>query len=194
MTAQAAERIILDGRPNILFCDPLYRLCKQFRLDLANPYLTSTDNYRGYVGTWEIRDGRLFLVHLNWNGWNGEEPMADAFRRRVLRAGGSAAFPVHAHWFNGVLRIPRGRQLVYSHFGWSSWYERRRMIHVRQGQIFRDREVDTQAILEWFVRRGACPALEEEARSSPLAPLVWRVEEDEEVSLDDWWPPGYERR
>src|SRR5579884_569645 len=126
MTAQAPERIIIDGRPRQLFADPLYRLRRHFRLDLANPHIRSTANYRGYIGTWEFLNRRLHLVHLCWDGWNGtscEVPISRELRRKLLRAASALDFPIHAHWFNGIVRIALGRRLVYSHHGWSHWYE-----------------------------------------------------------------------
>jgi hypothetical protein len=198
MTAQASERIILDGRPHQLFADPLYGLCKHHRLDLRNPDSWSTANHRGYVGTWEINNRHLFLVHLCWYGWNGsycEVPMDGEFRQRVLRAASCSDFPIHAHWFNGVIRIAIGRRLVYSHHGWSSWYERERVIRCKAGEIVRDREVDTRAILEWRLRRNPEEVDRlDPANPNPLGPLTWFDDDDDsEDWAADWWPPDYVR-
>src|SRR3954469_16405067 len=156
MTAQTPERIILDGRPRWLFAQPLYRLLKHHRLGLANPYFQSTAHHRGYVGTWEVIDRRLYLVHLCWDGWDGtycEVPISDELRRTLLRIASSSDFPIHAHWFNGVVRIALGRRLVYSHHGWSHWFERERVIRFKAGEIVRDRQVNTRAILDRWLRR-----------------------------------------
>lgn len=193
MTAQAAERIILDGRPRLLFADPLYRLAKRCRLDLGNPWSYSTANYRGYIGTWEILDGRLHLVHLCWDGMP-EQPISAELRRKLLRAAACHDFPIHSHWFNGVARIALGRRLVYSHHGWSSWYERERVIHFREGNVVRDREVDTGAILGRHLRNrpGLADMWGLEERD-PLGPMVWFDEDDAEDWVADWWPPDYVR-
>ncbi|MBN9218407.1 MAG: hypothetical protein J0I79_10670 [Mesorhizobium sp.] len=189
MTAQSPERIILDGRPRELYAQPLYRLIKHFRIDLGCPDYYSTDNYRGYIGTWEIRDRHLRLVQLSWNGQE-EIPMPDGIAARVFRAAGCTGFPVNAHWFTGSIRIPIGRQLVYSHQGWSHWFERERIIHFRSGEITRDREVNTHAMLERWLRQYE-PASDRFApsRSNSLGPLIWF--DDAEDSTTDWWPPGY---
>ncbi|HZT19813.1 MAG TPA: hypothetical protein VFA23_10445 [Dongiaceae bacterium] len=197
MTAQSPERIILDGRPHQLFADPLYRLRKRCRLDLANPLSWSTGNYRGYVGTWEISDRRLYLVHLCWDGWDGsscEVPISGELRQRLLRAASASGFPIHAHWFSGIVRIAIGRRLVYSHHGWSSWFERERVIRFVAGDVVRDREVDTRAILERWLRRHP-EAADRLAPSNPdpLGPLTWFDEDDGDWEAD-WWPPDYIRR
>lgn len=205
MTAQASERIIIEGRPRQLYAEPLHRLARQCRLRLGNPDCRSTGNYRGYVGTWEIAHGRLYLVHLCWDGlvWDHqgnikfEVPMSQELRAKVLRAAKAGAFPAFAHWFNGVLRIPVGRRLVYSHQGWSSWYERERVIHVRAGEVGRDREVDTQAMLERRLRRDHAladwldPSITRE--DGLPKPLFW-FDNDDEDWTKDWWPPDYTRR
>jgi len=193
MTAQAPERIILDGRPRPLHADPLHKL---LRRRLKNPHGWSTANYRGYVGTWEIRDRRLYLVHLCWDGWTGhrsEIPMSDKERQRLFRAARCSGFPIHAYWFTGILRIAIGRRLVYSHHGWSHWFERERVIHFAAGEVMRDREVDTRAILEWWLRRhpGAEGRLSP-GNPDPLGPLIWFDDEEEDWSVD-WWPPDYVR-
>jgi hypothetical protein len=194
MTVQAPERIILDGRPRALYADPLHRLTERCRIDFSNPNVWSTRNYRGYVGTWEICRGSLYLVHLCRDGRNGEEPIPDKLRRRLFRASRCSGFPIHARWFNGVLRIAIGKRLVYSHHGWSHWFERERVIHVAAGEIVRDREVDTRAILEWWLRRH--PEAYEQLRPSnpdPLRPLAWFDDDKDGDWEADWWPPDYVR-
>jgi hypothetical protein len=192
MTAQVPERIILDGRPRALYAAPLYRLAKRCRLDLASPHCGSTANYRGYTGTWEIRNHRLYLVHLCWLGRTlSEVPVSDELRANLFRAAQCADFPIHAHWFNGCVRISIGKRLIYSHQGWSHWFERERVIHFHEGCVVRDREVDTRSILEWWLRRN--PQESDRLRSpTPLGPLVWFDEDDEDWTAD-WWPPDYSR-
>ncbi len=192
MTAQAPERIIVDGRPRALYANPLYRLAKRCRIDLRNPHVWSTGNYRGYIGTWEIRDRKLCLVHLCWDG-DGETPISEELRQRLFRAAQCNRFPIHAHWFTGVVRIAIGKRLVYSHLGWSHWFERERVIHFVGGEIVRDREVDTRAILErWLRRNPGGSDLLSGANPDPLGPLIW-FDKDADSWEDDWWPPDYVR-
>jgi len=194
MTAQAPERIILDGRPRALYANPLYRLIERCRLDFSDPDVWNTSNYRGYIGTWEICGRSLYLVHLCRHGRNGEEPLPDDLRRRLFQASQCNGFPIHAHWFNGVLRVSIGKRLVYSHHGWSHWFERERVIRVAAGEIVRDREVDTRAILEWWLQRH--PEVYAQLDSSdpdPLRPLAWFDDDEDDDWAADWWPPDYVR-
>ncbi|TAL80726.1 MAG: hypothetical protein EPN75_06485 [Beijerinckiaceae bacterium] len=197
MTAQVPERIIVDGRPRELFADPLYRLRTHFRLDLRYPESWHTANYRGYIGTWEIRDGRLYLMCLCWDAWGlkgpAEVPISAELRHRLLRAVSAADFPLHAHWYNGIARIALGRRLVYSHQGWSHWFERERVIRFRSGKVERDREVDTRAILERYLRRNPRAAARLDGSDThPLGSLTWFDDNDDDDWAADWWPPNFE--
>jgi hypothetical protein len=196
MTAQAPERIILDGRPRAFYADPLSALIERHDLDVSNPNFCSTANYRGYIGTWEILDQSLCLTHLSWENWNdgsiSEVSISDAVRRQLCGAAGCFGFPVPARWFNGTIRIEIGKRLIYSHHGWSHWFERERVIRFAAGEVVRDREVDTRAILEWWLRRNpeASDAL---SGHDPLGPLMWFDNDDDEDWSKDWWPPDYAR-
>lgn len=194
MTAQSPERIILDGRPYALYAEPLYRLLKSFRID-PREYAEcwSTSNYRAYVATWDLVEGQLRLVHMNVLGARGaESPTPDELGSKLLRAAGSTRFPMLAHWFNGHLRIQIGRRLIYSHMGWSHWFQRERVITLREGCVVRDREVNTHAMLEWHLKRHPemVDFLEGEDRGKP-GPLVWFDDSDDDDWQADWWPEDF---
>jgi hypothetical protein len=197
MTAQVPERMLIDNRIHALTADPLYRIFASRRMTFNLPgHGWSTANYRCYIGTWEVIDGQLYLVHLNTD-WGQEGELPDDLRRKFLRAIPAAGFPIFAYWFSGRLRIPMGRRLIYSHRGWSSWYERERVMTFRKGILVRDREVDTRRILAWWLKRNPETAeLLDGRANAPFAPLFWydTSEQGEEEDDDDWWPLGYPRR
>ena len=73
MTAQVGERLILDGvETSMAFCPPLPeghpRIFEPGPGDLAQDtadfVVFTTACWRGYVGTWEIKDGRFYLVAM----------------------------------------------------------------------------------------------------------------------------------
>jgi hypothetical protein len=194
MTAQTPERIFIDGKPNILDATPLYRLLASRRAKLKDDRYFTTACYRGYVGTWQIIDGMLHLVTVCMMR-DDESPLSDVERRYFLSLVPCSTFPVPAFWFNGRLRIPLGRRLVYSHHGWSSWYERERVVTCRGGKVIRDRNVDTQRMLTWVLRRypemlGHLDA--DRQQSAGPGPLMWFDDSDDDW-LSDWWPAGYDR-
>ncbi len=91
---------------------------------------SSTALHRGYVGSWEISGGRLYLVKLTAVLETGR----DASLESVF-----PGFPerVFAHWFTGTIRIPRGERLKYVHGGYLSVYERDEMLEFERGAILR---------------------------------------------------------
>ena len=188
MTVQIPERILLDSKPHWLYATPLYRLLATRRTRLAAPNFSTTACHRQYVGTWEIIDGRLWLVALSTYG-DQELQLSGAMRTWFLRLVPASGFPVCAEWFNGHLRVPTGPMLVRGLSGWSSWFTRERVISCRQGRVVRDREVDTLAMLEWALRRSEVLKQELDPEDSQGGPLAWIADGDYEHLRGDWWPP-----
>lgn len=125
MTAQFTEQIILHGQKRSLCTDPLEIF---FEMSGLQPEFeaTSTALWRGYVGTWEVLNKRLYLVDLNGTLKSGEiANIATIFPEFPDR--------VFAHWYSGVLRIPMGKLLRYVHGGYGSVYERDQFITVKKG-------------------------------------------------------------
>ena len=127
MTAQIAERLIYDGRERSMCSEPLG---DYFAFGGENPDFQSncTALWRGYVGTWEIKNDRLYITALNG----------------LLKGGAQAnletVFPgypdrVFAHWYSGVLRIPEGQMLDYVHMGYGSTYERDVIVVIDKGMV-----------------------------------------------------------
>ncbi|HMM54214.1 MAG TPA: hypothetical protein PKC23_04240 [Candidatus Desulfobacillus sp.] len=127
MTAQIAERLRYQGEEMALCANPLD---DYFDLGGEKPpfVASSTALWRGYVGSWEIVDGRLYLVGLEGLLEDGSEAtLASVF----------PGFPdrVFAHWYSGILRVPQGRQLLYVHAGYNSRYERDLLLEVERGVV-----------------------------------------------------------
>jgi tetratricopeptide (TPR) repeat protein len=86
----------------------------------------STGCGRGYIGTWEIKDGRFFLVGI----------------RGIYELLGEE--PIFADWFTGVLRIPRGEVLNYVHGDFLSVYEAEVRVSIDRGVVVKTRVVDNR--------------------------------------------------
>lgn len=136
MTAQIHEELILDGEAtSMAFCPPLPE--NDPRIVPIDPdeapgdeesdmIMFSTVCWRGYQGTWEIRDGRFFLKALRGR-----------FRLHSQE-------PILAHWFSGVLRIPQGEVLQYVHMGFGSVHEQELHVKIEQGVVAATRVVDNR--------------------------------------------------
>ena len=136
MTAQVHETLILDGQEtSMAFCPPLPEQHPRIiELDPNDPQARRADSiifstacWRGYLGTWEIRDGRFYLVALAGRlQLRGEEPLA-------------------ADWFSGVLRIPRGEMLQYVHMGFGSVFEEELHIRMEAGKVVSQRVISNRS-------------------------------------------------
>lgn len=128
MTAQIGEVLHYEGK-TVRMCDT--PLSDYFALGGRRPNpdfdtFGCTALWRGYVGTWEIVDGRLYLVSLAGEFEDGTPVSLGAvfpdFPNRVF-----------AHWYSGTIRIPEGKLLQYVHMGFTSRYERDVLLEFRNG-------------------------------------------------------------
>jgi hypothetical protein len=127
MTAQFSELLMLEGKQQALCSFPL---ASYFALGGESVAFraSSTALSRGYIGTWEIHDQRLYLIRLQ--GWLQDESLVSL----------ETVFPdypqrVFAHWFSGTLRLPQGQLLRYVHGGFDSCYEQDLLIDVTRGVV-----------------------------------------------------------
>ena len=136
MTAQASEMLLHRGQELSLCETPLddYLASSGRHIEFEAP---STDLWRGYVGTWEIINDRLYLValdgHVMVNGRFTDVTLRDVFPQ----------YPegLFAHWYSGELRCPRGKLLNYVHGGYMSTYEEDLIIAVQNGIVTGERVV-----------------------------------------------------
>lgn len=127
MTAQISEKLIYEGQNLSMCTNPLE---DYFAMGGDRPRFESncTALWRGYVGTWKIVDGRLYLIKLlgDLEG-GGEASLATIFPDYHDR--------VFAHWYSGTIRIPQGKLLNYVHMGYGSTYERDLFLEFEKGVL-----------------------------------------------------------
>ena len=127
MTAQVSEYLAYRNTGYALFTEPLeewFRQCGQ-RPPFA---LRHTACWRGYLGSWEITDDRLYLVDLEGTMQSGEE----ANLQTVFP---DQEGPVFAEWFSGDLRCPTGPLVEYVHHGFQSRYASELVLRVEKGIV-----------------------------------------------------------
>ncbi len=128
-----------NGKERELFSNPLedYYTGGQKRPDyLVAPLTTSSGNWRGYVATWLITDGKLYLTKIDSWICTGETKkscsrvtLSSIFGKKVKKG------RVLADWFTGELRIPDGKELQYVHMGYGSTYERDIIFTAKLGDV-----------------------------------------------------------
>jgi len=152
MTAQVHEKLILEGREtSMAFCPPfpehhprIIELAHEEAEEDVPSIVFSTACWRGYIGTWEIKDGWFYLVNL------------------VGRYKITGDEPILADWFSGVLRIPQGEMLHYVHMGFGSVYEQEIHIKIENGKVVKSRVIDNRGkdVDTWRLAWRNLPGLE----------------------------------
>lgn len=127
MTAQVSEVLHYEGQKLAMMDNPLgdYFSLRGHWPRFQGP---STALWRGYVGTWEVREGRLYLIGIRAQLEDGTtvtlETLFPGYPERVF-----------AHWFTGKLRVPQGRMTKYVHQGYQTQYQADLFLHVEKGVL-----------------------------------------------------------
>ncbi|RVT50356.1 hypothetical protein [Rubrivivax albus] len=128
MDAQFGDRIVIDGKPCRLGCEP--GLAAHLRIvertpeeaDASNPRTTATSCWRGDVVEWCIEGGRLYLT-----GITGRYRLTDGP-------------PLFADWVSGTLAVPTGKIVEYLHRGYQTRTEGRLERRISEGVVLGLRE------------------------------------------------------
>ncbi|NOW45708.1 hypothetical protein FHW96_001863 [Novosphingobium sp. SG751A] len=138
MTSQIPDAIYYLGRRCQLMATPLEAY---FERGAARPELDCSYSalWRGYIATWRLEGGQLFLVHLR-------PGMADAPRLTIVTLFAGQGRKVLASWFTGRLRIPAGRCLASLDGGFMSAHEHETLVDVLEGRVIAERTLALAAI------------------------------------------------
>ena len=182
-TAQVPDKLILDGKEVPLFENPLEYLWldetgtpvlfaevfaepptspegqkKQEALSSRRPEVLrdgggASNNWRGYVATWQIDGDRLLLVKIeqsfqtapvpedrkDWDRWTPKWELREVPIDQVLPG---KTLPLLAEWYSGRLRIPQGEMLDYVHMGYGSRSERDTFLEFKNGALVSRVDID----------------------------------------------------
>ncbi len=131
MTTQVSEVLILNGeRLEMNGCPPLptHHLRPRSKEELreVNPIIRSTACWRGYQGTWEIRENKLFLVGIQ--GWHD-----------LL-----STEPLFADWVTTVIGISSGELIGKLRYGFYTLCEQEIRFKIEQGLVVKSKEIDNR--------------------------------------------------
>ena len=123
MTIQAGDILSYSGEKTTIATEPLKSYLKT-RSDVSFIY-KSTALVRGYIGTWEIRNKKLYLISLLGFVDNNEKVDLN-----YLFPNKTEAF---ADWFSRDIRIPEGELLEKINLGYASVFEKDRILTIKEG-------------------------------------------------------------
>ena len=133
-----ADRLRGNGR--VPLHEPAGELFRQGqpRPEFASPH---TACWRGYIGTWEIKEDTLYLSDIK--AWmRDEEGKAAPVAFEQVFPGKTK--PLKAEWFTGTLRIPQGKPIRYVHMGYQTVYEVDVFLTIEAGKVIGRQMVDNR--------------------------------------------------
>lgn len=167
VTAQFANRILLNGEPHLLLSAPESNFLSG--LTPAPRFAgSSTALRRGYVADWAVRADNLYLLNVVGtvcdkvkddkalpSYWCKEPHLGKCDYRPITLPDLCAAPPdgILAVWYSGSLRVARGEVVRHVHAGWASTYKNEICLQVRQGKVVAER-VLFMPRLAWLAKRG----------------------------------------
>ena len=123
MTIQAGDILSYNGEKTTIATEPLKPYLKT-RSDVSFIY-KSTALVRGYIGTWKIRNKKLYLISLLGFVDNNEKvDLNYLFPNKI---------EVFAGWYSGDIRIPEGELLKKINLGYASVFEKDRILSFKEG-------------------------------------------------------------
>lgn len=126
MTGQMHEQLILNGeQTSMAFCPPIPEDHPRIR-KVEGRLIKCSACWRGYIGKWEIKGGRLYLLSVSGRyELQGSEPL-------------------FADWVTATLRVPCGERIKHIHMGFGSVYEDELHIRVEKGVVAQTRVLDNR--------------------------------------------------
>ena len=145
-TVQVPDVIIIDGKNENLDTNPLAPYLSAYPNVIPKSDHPTADNWRGYVATWEILDGKLLLRRIDVAFRNPKAPPNED--ARIIKNVIHKIFPDSSHpaatWYSGALVIPRGKLVKYVHIGYGATYERYTIVTVNQGVVARKLDLSAE--------------------------------------------------
>jgi len=137
MTAQSMEKLIFNGETLDIASEPLAPYLESLE-EKPNLFSSSSACWRGYIGTWELVEDKLYLVDF-------EGSSANLSNNTYWEIGMDFLFPNHkkvfADWFSGEIDIPQGKPYYYT-AGIPPTYEENIFLKFEKGYIVSKRTVD----------------------------------------------------
>lgn len=146
MTVQSTEGLKYGKQNLVMQSEPLEAY---FKLVGHRPQFgfMATNNWRGYIGDWEITDTKLYLRRLSQMGLRktdaGVLPCLEPNSVSVADIFPGTTGPIFADWYTGELRCPMGQVVAYHRGPFGALYERYLVLSVERGVIVQEEVVES---------------------------------------------------
>jgi hypothetical protein len=147
-TGQIGDVLTLDGKKYEIQTNPLRPWLEGNPEKIPESNVWSSDNWRGYIASWEIDKDRLLLRDIKV--LVAEEGTGhDTDYKSVISEVFPQSTPILAEWFTGHIIIPTGKLVKYVHMGYASTYDKYVVLRIESGNVTR-RWTPDRAAFETF--------------------------------------------
>lgn len=175
MTAQATEKLYIFDEEYQIQGEPLSKYLELLKdIKLSSPH---TGCWRGYIGTWEIKNNKLYLVDFYGYTEDGDVGIDYLFKNKK---------EVIASWYTGELRVPQGKMIKYIYAGFGSIYEKELIFHIQNGIIKKIKIKDNQTneINDIQFREYFIESIKHKIQNSDLYELIDMFREEYQRTID----------
>lgn len=138
-TAQIGENLLYRGKTYTIRSEPLehYFSKEQKKPKILRAGVDCHTRLRGYIGSWEIKDQKLYLTHLTTAccGTKDEDQKQEVSLSQIFP---NTKKEIFAMWYSGVITIPMGKPVL----GYDALFEKITLIEIKAGNV-----VDTTTLV-----------------------------------------------
>ena len=148
-TAQYPDLIIYEKDTFALHSNPLEEYFDQYPDKRPKDGIISSALWRGYVATFEVKDGEVYVRDVEIEVWDKESKRDHDIKwvsvmDQVFPEGG-----LKISWMNSILILPYGEMVDYVHMGYASTYSNYILLEVVKGNVNRVKKLDYRAFVEF---------------------------------------------
>lgn len=142
-TGQEGDIIYIDGEQWELLGKPVYAdsvLSRELKEALPKGCGYTTSNWAGYTAYWSIQQEQLCLDSIQYEIYNADpkKSRTECLPSDTLHRVFSKYIDgkrIVATWFNGDIRLAKGKMIYYVHSGYERNYENERIITLDHGKV-----------------------------------------------------------
>lgn len=147
-TAQAPDYLILGKDTLRLQCNPLEDYFKEKPIPEGLITSRSTGLWRGYIAFFKIENNKLVVENIYKIDYTDENGKYKEKKTSIYTDIFGVEKNYQCNFYSGVLIIPLGEIVEYVHMGYSSIYEKYKLIEIKDGNFQKDKELNYQEFME----------------------------------------------
>ncbi len=190
-TGQRPDKILYDGKLYDMQTNPMEPYFAKNPgkkpTQKSNTRIFSSGLRRGYIATFELVDGGLYLRDIEIMAANPDKPH-DYIMESVIGEVVPAGQKMKIDWFDGLLVLPHGKLVDYVHGGYLSTDENYILIEIAAGDLKQARTFDNHAYEAFKDRQFA-----EFKKTDDYKKLTEQFKKDHADNWDPKWTDSFIR-